>query len=72
MYSADMTPPVAMFVRDSVPIPTRGVRSPKVSITPATAALRDSGPLATPITSEHMVDGGAFDGFMAKYARPLN
>jgi hypothetical protein len=72
MYKADMMPPVAMFVRDKVPMPTRGVRSPNVSITPATAALRDSGPLATPITSEHIVEGGAFAGFMAKYARPLN
>src|SRR5208337_4477667 len=42
-YRAAITPPVLMFVRDSVPMPTRGVRSPNVAITPATAALRDRG-----------------------------
>src|SRR5271165_5178038 len=71
-YRACMTPPVEMLVRDSVPMPTKGVRSPNVSMTPAAAALRDNGPLATPITSEHITEGLALTGFMAKYARPLN
>src|ERR1019366_773500 len=66
-------PPVARFVSDRVPAHDKGTLSPKVKITPATAALRDRGPLATPKISEQYAAGGVTPpGLQRKYARLLN